>query len=376
MRFLHTADLHIGKVMYEFSLEEDQNFILNEILDIAKERAVDALLLSGDIFDRSVPAAEAMILFDTFLTRCVKMGIKVLLISGNHDSPKRLAYGSSLFKQNGLHFATFPKEQIEKITLRDEFGVVNFYLLPFFKLSYFSMSNEAEAISAVMEMTMKKDFNNEDRNVLLTHYFVGDRGKMPEISESENPAYVGGLDLVPASLFEAFDYTALGHIHKAQKIGGGNSYYSGAPLAYSFSEAGKKKSIQFVELREKDIVKIEEIPLTPLREVRVIKGDLWELIKEEVVSLSNKEDYIKAVLTNKEALLDPMSILRSVYPNVMEIEIEQQQFKHTDFLIEGQRDKKKSPIALFEEFFEFVYDEPMEEELKHLAASILKEVSL
>lgn len=376
MRFLHTADLHIGKVMYEFSLEEDQNFILNEILKVAKEREVDALLLAGDIFDRSVPTAEAMQLFDSFLNRCVEMELKVLLVSGNHDSPKRLAYGSSLFKQNGLHFATFPKEQIERITLKDDFGVVNFYLLPFFKPSYFSLGSEAEATGAVIKKTMEADFQEEERNVLLTHYFVGDKGKMPELSDSENPAYVGGLDLVPASLFEAFDYTALGHIHKAQKVGGGNIYYSGTPLAYSFSEAGRQKSIQLVELKEKGSLTIEAIPLTPLKEVRVIKGDLWELIKEEVVSLSNKEDYIKAVLTNKEALLDPMSILRSVYPNVMEIEIEQQLFKSTDFSIEGTQERNKSPLALLLDFFEFVYDEPMEEELKELAAALLKEVSL
>ena len=201
-------------------------------------------------------------------------------------------------------------------------------------------------------------------------------GKMPELSDSENPAYVGGLDLVPASLFEAFDYTALGHIHKAQKVGGGHIYYAGTPLAYSFSEAGRQKSVQLVELKEKGSLTIEAIPLTPLKEVRVIKGDLWELIKEEVVSLSNKEDYIKAVLTNKEALLDPMSMLRSVYPNVMEIEIQQQLFKSTDFSIEGTQERNKSPLAMLLEFFEFVYDEPMEEELQELAASLLKEVSL
>lgn len=369
MKLLHTADLHLGKTMYDFSLYEDQEYILNQILDIAKKEQVEGMILAGDIYDRSIPSAEAVTLFDGFLTKCVKAGIVTMVISGNHDSPERLSFGEKLFEENNLHIAGIWQESMKKVEMNDEYGKVNFYLLPFVKPGQVGAKTEGEGVEKIIKEALPL-FEGE-RNVLVTHYFVGGKDSIPETSQSESTVYVGGIDMVSPGLFKKFDYVALGHIHKAQKIGEGNVYYSGTPLAYSFSESSNK-SVQIVELLKKGEVLVKQVPLKPLRKVRTIEGNLWELIKEEVVSLENKEDYIRAVLTNEEALMDPMAILRSAYPNAMEILLKKKELACANQKREQVLKRKKEGIELFEDFYADVQGEAMSREQLDVAKEIMK----
>lgn len=372
MKLLHTADLHIGKTMCDFSLYEDQKYILNQILDIAIAEKVDVIVLAGDIYDRSIPSAEAVGLFDSFLTGCVRANITTLVISGNHDSPERLSFGEKLFEKNGLFIAGNFYGKIKKVELKDAYGRVNFYLLPYVRPGQAGAKTEAEAVEFIMKNT--PPLEESERNVLVTHYFVGGKEVALETSESETTVYVGGIDMVPLSLFQSYDYVALGHIHKAQKVGEGSIYYSGTPLAYSFSESSKK-TVQLVELKEKGEMSVKTLPLKPLREVRTIRGNLWELIKEEVAVLADREDYIRAVLTNEEAMMEPMSVLRGVYPNAMEIVLEKKQTAISKRQENSQGREKKEGIRLFQEFYQTVRQEELDEEKLRIAASIMKEVA-
>ena len=373
MKLLHTADLHIGKMMFDFSLYEDQEYILNQILDIAKKEQVDVIVLAGDIYDRSIPSAEAVTLFDTFLTGCVKAGITTMVISGNHDSPERLSFGEKLFEKNGLYIAGNFHGQIKKVELMDAYGKVNFYLLPFVRPGQVGAKTEAEGVEKIIKEA--SSINKNERNVLITHYFVGGKDSVPETSESENIVYVGGIDMVSPTLFKDYDYVALGHIHKSQKIGQGNVYYSGTPLAYSFSE-GSNKSVRIVELKNKEEISVKQVSLIPLREVRTIKGNLWELVKEEVASLENREDYIRAILTNEEALMEPMSVLRSVYPNAMEIVLERKKLATANQKEQIRNRQNKAGIELFQEFYQDVQDEELSEQQLQTAEEIMKAAML
>ena len=356
MKLLHTADLHIGKMMYEFPLYEDQAYILNQILDIAKKEQVDVLLLAGDIYDRSIPSTEAVTIFDEFLTACVKAGIVTMVISGNHDSPERLSFGGRLFEENSLYIAGTWEGDVKQVTLTDDYGEVDFYLLPFIRPGQVLARTEGEAVETIMKDAVFLDKSR--RNVLMTHYFVGGTGHEPELSESENTVYVGGIDMVSDSLFDGFDYVALGHLHKAQKIGEKQIYYAGSPLAYSFLE-NSSKSVQLVELKKPGEVSVKKVPLKPLRQVRTIEGDLWELTKEQIASLENREDYIRAILTNEEALMEPMAVLRSVYPNAMEIMLKEKELAAANQKKQQVTKKRKSGMELFKDFYAYVQGEDM-----------------
>lgn len=358
MKILHTADLHIGKTMYEFPLYEDQAYILNQILDIAKKEQVDVLLLAGDIYDRSIPSTEAVTAFDEFLTACVKAGIVTMVISGNHDSPERLSFGGRLFEENRLYIAGTWEGQVKRVTLQDEYGEVDFYLLPFVRPGQVQARTEGEAVEKIMKEAVSLEKGK--RNVLMTHYFVGGKNWEPELSESENTVYVGGIDMVSHTLFEEFDYVALGHLHKAQKVSEKHIYYAGSPLAYSFSE-NSNKTVQLIELLRPGEVVVKKVPIKPLREVRTIEGDLWELTKEQIAALENREDYIRAVLTNEEALMEPMAVLRSVYPNTMEIVLKEKELAVANQKKQQVKRKKKSGIELFQDFYTYVEDKDMSE---------------
>ena len=292
-----------------------------------------------------------------------------MVISGNHDSPERLSFGEKLFEKNGLYIAGNWEGEIKKVQLSDEYGRVNFYLLPFVRPGQAGAKTEAEGVEKIIKEA--PSINKKERNVLMTHYFVGGKNFIPETSESENTVYVGGIDMVSAALFKDYDYVALGHIHKPQKVGEGNIYYSGTPLAYSFSE-GNQKTVQLVELFKKGQVSVKQIPLCPLREVRTIEGNLWELVKDEVASLANKEDYIRAILTNEEALMEPMSVLRSVYPNAMEIVLERKKLAVANQKEQTYARQNKAGIELFEEFYKDVQEEEISDEQLQTAKEIMK----
>ncbi len=363
MKFLHTGDLHIGKTLHEISLLEDQKYILKQIADVAKEEKVDALIVAGDVYDRSIPAVEAVSLLDDFLTEVSEAGIKILLISGNHDSGERLMFMEQILEKQNIFLAGDATEPLRCVTFEESDCKVTFVLLPFIKPALVGAKSSDEAVRRILERENFGGENNEENHkyVLVTHFFVTDCGREPELSDSETQVHVGGIDNVEASAFSFFDYVALGHIHKPQTIREQNIVYSGTPLKYSFSEVQQKKSVVIVEV-DKSGVAVTRRPLFPMRDMRTIKGTLTELMKEEVATLADREDYIQAILTDKEELIDPIGTLRSVYPNIMHIILEKNEkdaAKKEQLSLEYT--KKKSTEQLFEEFYTFLRGEEMDE---------------
>lgn len=362
MKFLHTGDLHIGKTVNEFSMIEDQKHILGQIRKIAVAEQVDAVVIAGDVYDRPIPSTEAVELLDDFLTTLLQDRIPVIMISGNHDSGERVAFADKILEKQGLYIAGGYDGELKRVMLTDEWGSVDFVCMPFVKPAVASVEDMLKGTPMTMDLM--------SRHVLITHYFVtGENGQMPELSDSESSVNVGGLDNVPAAMFAAFDYVALGHIHKRQKIGDREVWYAGAPLKYSFSEVKQTKTVNLVTMGKKGDMTVETRVLKPLHEMRVIKGELERLISPEIVDGADHEDYIKAVLTNKEELIDPIGTLRSVYPNVMQIELEknkpeQGMVYHPEIFM-----AKKTTGELFSQFYELLKGEPMDER----RAEIVKE---
>lgn len=277
MKILHTADLHIGKLVNGFSMLSDQKYILEEILKITDREQPDVLIIAGDVYDKSVPSAEAVALFDDFLCRLAKRNLQIFIISGNHDSAERIAFGGRLMEQSGVHLSPVYRKGIRPIVLADEHGPVNFYLLPFIKPVHVRMQFPEEEIrtyaDAVRTAVNGLLIDCAERNVLVTHQFIAGS----ERSDSEEMS-VGGTDSIPSSVFDNFDYVALGHIHKPQRAGRETVRYSGSPLKYSISEASHSKSVTIVELGEKGEVRISTESLKPLRDIRVMKGTYDELM--------------------------------------------------------------------------------------------------
>ncbi len=375
MKFLHTADLHIGKKIFELSLIEDQKYILTQIYDIACKEQVDAVLIAGDVYDRAVPSTEAVMLLDDFLTRLQKKGISVIMISGNHDSPERVSFADAILEKQGVFIAGSYQEPLKTVTLEDEYGPVHFVCMPFVKPAITGSNTSAEAVEYMLSrfpMTMSL----HQRYVLLTHYFViGANGEVPELSDSETDINVGGLDSVPVDYFSNFCYVALGHIHRAQHIGNKHVYYAGAPLKYSFSEANGDKTVNIVELKERGEINVRKLPLKPLREMRCIRGKLADLMSAEVMEQvgTGREDYIQATLTDTEELIDPIGTLRSVYPNVLHIILEKN--LTSEELSDGYENRlgkrRKNTVELFAEFYELVKGETLDEKRKMVVEEVV-----
>ncbi len=374
MKFLHTADLHIGKKLFEQSLIEDQKYILDEIYEIALREQVDAVVIAGDVYDRAIPSTEAVTLLDDFLTRLVKQKIPVFMISGNHDSPERVSFAERILEGQGLYVAGTYEGQPKTVTLEDEYGPVTFVLLPFVKPAVAGGENSAETVKNILERTpMTLSLHN--RYVLVTHYFVlGEGGSSPELSDSESDSMVGGLDGVPGSMFQNFSYVALGHIHKPQHMGGGKIYYSGSPLKYSFSEALTEKSVNLVTCGGEGAVTVEKIPLSPLRDLRCIRGNLSELMSPQVMEANrgHLEDYLQVTLTDTEELIDPIGTLRSVYPNVLQIVLEKNRVNEDGEYESRIVGKRKSTAELFNDFYELIKGEPMDEKRRGIVADAVE----
>lgn len=350
MKFFHLSDLHLGRRMYEFSLMEDQTYILDEILRLTDKESPDAVLLAGDIYDRAVPSAEAVELFDRFLCALAERRVPVLAISGNHDSPERIAFGAHLMAPSGVFLSPVYGGTVEPITLSDAFGEVRFYLLPFVKPSnvrrFYSDAGIESYTDAVRCAVEHMEVDTSVRNVLITHQFVTGAVR----SESEDIT-VGGTDNVDAAVFDAFDYTALGHLHSAQKIGRETLRYSGTPLQYSFSERGQK-SVTVVELREKGNVTVSALPLAPLRALREIRGSYSELTLRENYAGTNTGDYIHAVLTDENDVPNALARLRSIYPNLMRLDYDNLRTRSSAVLLAEERQEKLTDTELFAELFE------------------------
>ena len=373
MKFLHTSDLHIGKKVFELSMLEEQRAALAQISSIAVEEAVQAVVIAGDVYDRAVPSSEAVILLDEFLTQLAGAGIPVIMISGNHDCGERVAFAERILEKQGLHISGTYDGQIKDVAIPDEWGMVHFICLPFVKPAVAGAdSSEGAVRNMLSNVPMFPTDAAAHRYVLVTHYFVtGEQGETPELSDSETTVNVGGLDQVPVSLFQSFSYVALGHIHKPQRIGQGNVYYSGSPVKYSFSEAMQEKGVNLVELNEEGKVSVERRVLKPVHDMRCIRGELAELMK--ISTATECEDYLQVTLTDREELIEPMGTLRSVYPNVLQIVIEKNAPSDTQEYESRLSGERKSTTQLFADFYEMLKGEPLDEIRRGYVEDAVKE---
>lgn len=380
MKLFHLSDLHIGKQLHGFSLIEDQRYILNQILRLIGERKPDLVLIAGDIYDKSVPSAEAVAVLDDFLTEFANMenGPVVCMISGNHDSQERLAFGSRLFSEHKIYIAgNAPGREMPEILtiqMEDEQGEVSIYLLPFFRPSFLSEIPGFEDVKSYEEamerliLQAKPDFTK--RNILLCHQFFTSGGKGPERSDSEI-VNVGGQDNIDAHVVREFDYVAVGHIHRPQNIGQ-NIRYCGSPLKYSVSEAGWEKSVTEVTLKEKGTYSIELLPLTPLHDVRKIQGTLAELTSPLVLALADPEDYVSVVLTDEEELYEAGQALTRAYPRMLEWKVENSRTRYEMQELPVQ-EEKRSVLELFGDFYEQMCGVPMNEKEHAVMEHVLRD---
>ena len=359
MRFAHISDLHIGKRLHEVSLLDDQAYILEEIRKILRDGKPDAALIAGDIYDKSAPSAEAVRLFDDFLSGLASDGQSVFVISGNHDSAARVAYGGRIMERSGVHLSAPAYEGgVRPVTLTDGHGPVDIYLLPFIKPVHVSLAFPAEKIEsysdALRVAVERMGVNPKRRSVLVAHQFVTGAVR----SDSEEVS-VGGLDNVDAAVFAPFSYVALGHIHRPQNIGSPRVRYSGTPLKYSFSEAGDEKSVTMAELDGKGEVSLRTVSLTPKRDLREVKGTYEELMKKENYEGTATEDYLHIVLTDEEDVPDAMRKLKTVYPNVLRLDYDNVRTRSGAVVEAAPETEEKSPLALAEEFYALQNGRPM-----------------
>ena len=354
MRFLHLSDLHIGKQVNNFSLLDDQRHVLRQVIDICKKREVDAVVIAGDVYDRGVPSSEATQVLDDLLTSLVALRIPCLIISGNHDSPERLGFGGRIMRDKGINLSCLFSGMLDRVVLHDDVGPVNFYLMPFMHpaqaRTFFPDDKIASYDDMARRLIATVDVDPSERNVLVAHQFVTAGSTLPERSDSESPS-IGGLDNVDASAFDTFDYVALGHIHGPQRIGRDTIRYAGSPLKYSFSEVHQRKGACLVTMGDKGDVSFEMLPLAPRHDMRAISGPFDELISSEVVSSADNEDYLFATLTDEEDVVDAITKLRRVYPNIMGIAYDNTRSRTSNSDIYLTDLPTTSPIELFEEFY-------------------------
>ena len=379
MKFFHLSDLHIGKQLHRYNLKEDQQVILKEVITYAKELRPDAIVIAGDIYDKSVPSAEAVNVFDEFLTDLSEITpeIPILIISGNHDSPDRLKYASEILKRHHIYLAgnvpERPEEHIEKVTLHDAYGEVDFYLLPFMKPAYvkniFADGTPETYSDAVKEIIKREKIDYKDkRNVLVSHqFYVGEKAESPETCDSEVFS-VGGIDNVDIGSVKEFDYVALGHLHGAQCIGKPEIRYCGTLLKYSVSESTQNKSLTVVTLKAKgEKPEIENYPLHPLRDVRNKKGTLDEIIKE--AQETEKDDYISITLTDEIDPYKPKEQLERIFSHILEIRVDNQRTR-TKLKEMDEELVMKDPFTSFAEF----YKEMQGREMNGEEETIMKEI--
>ena len=373
MKLFHLSDLHIGKRVNEFSMLEDQKYILTQILYAADQEKPDGILISGDVYDRTIPTAEAVQVFDAFLTRLSEQKIPAFIISGNHDSAERLAFGSSLMGKSGIYFSKVYDGTVEKIPMQDAYGTVWIYLLPFLRPSTIrhalperaeEVQSAADAVRIALEQTK---IDEKERNVLLAHQFVTG-AKRCDAEELQ----VGDVDQIPAELFASFEYVALGHIHSPQKVGRETVRYCGAPLKYSFSEAGQEKSITVVELKEKGSVDLRTIPLKPLHDLRKIRGTYLEVTAKSFYENRDCEDYLQVTLTDEEDVPDGMAKLRTIYPNLMRLEYDNKRTRSNAEVRAAERVEEKSELELFQEFYELQNNQSMTEVQEQFVEELLR----
>ena len=373
MKFFHLSDLHLGKRVNECSMLEDQRHILAEIVRLAEEERPDAVLIAGDVYDRSVPCVEAVQLLDQFLVQLSGLGLAVFVIAGNHDSVERMAFASALLAKSNVHISPMYAGTLAPITLHDAHGPLHIWLLPYLKPAtvrpYFEgkeIASYSDALAAALEPA---EIDTSARNILVAHQFV--TGAVT--SESEE-LYVGGSENVDASLFAAFDYVALGHIHRPQMIERETLRYCGTPLKYSFSEVNHRKSVTVVDFGGKGDIAVTERPLTPLHDMRELRGTYAELTSRLHYTGTNTEDYIHITLTDEEDEPNAMMKLRSIYPNLMRLDYDNKRTRSSVFVESAAGLEKKTPMEFFGELYEAQNGQPMSEQQAEYARRVFAEI--
>ena len=376
MRFLHTADLHIGKRVNEFSMLEDQEYILRQILKTADKEQVEAVLIAGDVYDKQVPSAEAVRLFDWFLTQLNSRKLPVFVIGGNHDSVERLSFGAQIMEESGVYLTQSYDGKVVPVRLEDEYGPVNFWMLPFLKPAmvkrFFPEQDIVTYQDALETVIGNMELNREERNLLIAHQFV--TGAVTGGSEDSVEVFVGGVENVDASVFADFDYVALGHIHRAQSAGGEQIRYSGTPLKYSFSEIRHEKSVTIAELKEKGSLTVHQEPLKPLHDMREIRGSYEELVLRENYQGTDLEDYLHVILTDENDIPDVIGRLRSIYPNIMKLDYDNQRTRRNQELMKEEAAVEQSPMELLGQFFSQQNNQEMSPEQTEYARTLMETI--
>ena len=373
MKLIHLSDLHIGKRVNEVSMIDDQKYILEEILQIIDEEKADAVLIAGDVYDKSIPSAEAVTLFDDFLCRLASRKVPTLIISGNHDSSERLAFAGRLLEHSGIHISPVYDGKVRSVILHDAHGDVTFWLLPFLKPAhvkrYFPDSGIESYTDACRVAVDSMRIDTAKRNVLLCHQFVTGSATC----ESEEFS-VGGTDNVDISVFDGFDYVAMGHIHGPQNCGSSRIRYCGTPLKYSFSEEKHHKSVTVVALGPKGDVQLQLRPLTPRHDLRSIRGTFAEITDKAFYTGTAADDYLHIILTDEEDVPEAIGRLRPIYPNIMKLGYDNTRTR-ADQIIDGAADvQRKSPLQLFEELYEQQNNRPMSEQQRNFAQELIDSI--
>lgn len=373
MKFIHLSDLHIGRKVNEFSMLEDQKYIFDKIISIIEQQKVDGVWIAGDIYDKSIPSREAVQVFDDFLTKIASKNIPVFVISGNHDAAERIAFGAELMKQSKVYFSPVFDGNVSEIILKDEYGEIAIYLLPFIKPAtvrlYYSdveINSYNDAVKTVIEHI---NINKNRRNVLIAHQFVTGAEK----SNSEDIS-VGGIDNVDADVFDNFDYVALGHIHKPQYVGRETIRYCGTPLKYSFSEVNHKKSVSIVTLKQKGTISIEKIDLIPQKDMCEIKGYYQEITALQYYKNINVQNYMHIILKDEQDIVDAISKLRSIYPNIMRLDYDNKRTQNNQMIDVTENIENKTPLQLLQQFYEIQNNCAMTEEQTLFSAHIMEKI--
>lgn len=368
MKFIHLSDLHIGKRVNEFSMIEDQKYIFEEILRIIGEQSADAVIIAGDVYDRTIPSAEAVQLFDEFLTALAKKRLEVFIISGNHDSAERIAFGADLLNICGVHVSPVFDGTCMPVTVKDEFGEIDIYLMPFLKPAqvrrYFpdaEIESYNDAVKAVIDAL---EIDGKRRNLLVAHQFVTGA----ETAGSEELT-IGGLDNINVEVFQDFDYVALGHIHRFQYVKRETVRYAGTPLKYSFSESAHKKNVTVVDMQQKGKIDLSFLPLLPLRDLREIKGSFAEIMQGE-----KSEDYLHITLTDEEEIPDILSKIRILYPNVMKLDYDNARTRAMSHIDCAEAVESRTEIDLFAELYQKQNGRPMSSEQYDFMLSIIEDL--
>lgn len=382
MKFFHLSDLHIGKQLNGRSLKENQEAVLSQVVEYAKKLHPDAILICGDVYDKTVPSGEAYTMFGDFLGALSEISpkITVLIIAGNHDSPERLSYAGSFLEKHHIHLSVFPPknqdEYLKKVVLLDEFGPVNFYLMPFFKPGYVRTlfkDNQPEGYEEAVRAVLKREnIDDRERNVILSHQFYAGGGKDPETCESEQAVIMtGGLDRVDASLLTGFDYAAIGHIHGSQKVLKETIRYCGTPYKYSVSEEYHKKSISYVTMKEKgQTLQLEFLPLSGIQDVRRERGKLDEILSR--ATEESRHDFVSVTITDEEEPYRIRERLEEVFDHLLELRIDNERTRSM-FLDQGEQVPVLNPMEAFLQFYQTVRNDEMTERARKVMEKIIQE---